>query len=453
MGDWIKACIVAPVAMILSTTASAQTVQTMNDVGVYHAPRSHSVGLVDTGGSVTRTFVTWAGQGMDVWIRAYNHGTSAWETPSRIRDNNYTDENAYHDYPTIVVAPISGRLLVFFAKHNEQIYQLTSPGAHSSSGTWAFKAVSGVSGRAYPSPVVVGNSIYVFFRLTLGETYRTLQFVRSTDDGATWSAPQTVVDTQNNDPDELDTVYLNDISADPSNGRIRLTWMLAGGRNTGGSLEHNYRRKNVYFAYLRTSDNSLGTVTGHPLGNVVDGGDLSEAPNTKLLAAAAAPSNISSSVDCRWAVDGRMGVRPLLVNGSERPLIGYNFCTGTTRRAYTTYWNGSAWQVRAMLESGAQVPGFISDFQRVSDTTVRAMMLDGTTLRLKQSSNQGASWSTVFSYSAAPQLINGADEVFYAIAVGSSSNPIDFLVSTRNGAEAKTAEGYSGKWRVFTLSD
>ncbi len=103
--------------------------------------------------------------------------------------------NAYHDYP--VLRQLSdGRLAIFQATHTSILQMYTAPTAHSITGTWATRRISS-NRNAYPEPIIIGGTIYLFYNQNtdINYPYRIYRVIKSTDNGRTWSAPQTVIDS------------------------------------------------------------------------------------------------------------------------------------------------------------------------------------------------------------------------------------------------------------------
>jgi hypothetical protein len=417
----------------------AQTLQTVSTNGVYQPHRPHSIGVFDSAaGSAGKTFVTWAGAGMDVWVRAYDHASSAWEPAIRIRDNSYTFENAYHNYPTLVVGP-DGRVHVFFFNHNSAAYQLTAPTAHSLGGSWSFKQILQGDQPGYPTPVVAGGNIYLFFRHTIGDVYRTMKFAKSTDNGASWSATKTIITTGDAQPDNLDTIYPDDVGYEPDSGatppRIRLTWHLAGG------AFNNQKTKNAYLAYLRLSDEQMVSASGAVLGGTIDATDFTNEASNKILALQALPAGTQLQ-----AVNANIPSRAM-ANLSNRPILAVNsFDSAGALSTRVVRWDGTNWITRAIPGAGA-----IRDIQQVSSSSIRVLKVSGSTITLVRTGNWGDSWTTDYTVSAASQLNNGADAIAGGITLWSSSSPVDFMFTTFR-LSTRTSD-YTGQWNTFVLKD
>lgn len=427
----------AALALCFAPQAIAQSTTTITDSGVYDVHRVFGSGLYDS--TAGQTFVTFAGPEMDVYVRAYTHSTGTWGSNIRIRNNSYTTASAYHNYPVMVRAP-NGRIVVFYFNHNSNLYQLTSPNPNSIAGTWSFKEIGPVDATpGYPTPIVAGSNMYLFYRQTIGNIYRPLYYIKSADSGATWSAPRVAIDTQDLQSDNLDEVYPDDIGYD--NGLVRITWHLAGGPG------HNVQTKNVYFTYFNPSNDTFVSVNNTPLGSSIDASDFALQTSNRILVREALPST-----GIAQPIPGRLPSRPIR-NQSNRPLVGYNFVDASGLAGYTAAWNGTSWVNRRLQENGVPIPGTLGDFQPTTGDAIRVLLIDQTNyvLRLKQTVDGGATWTSVWTLPVAANMINGADRIGYTNALASAEQPVDFLVATFNFAQRQ--QDYTGTWRIFTVQD
>lgn len=218
--------------------------------------------------TANRTFITWNGPNMDPYVQAYNHATSQWETAVKIGNWNDGSTYAYHDYSTLFMMP-NGKPAVIQFDHSTSASLFIAPNANSISGTWTRSTIS-TDRTAYPMPVVVGSTIYLFYSRNddINWPYRTYRVIKSTDNGATWenvstpgSTASTVVLDTGKTSDKFNEIYAYSFYV--SGSKIYITFALQGG------AVHNERGKNLYAIYFDTSNNQIYSVTGTPLGTTV----------------------------------------------------------------------------------------------------------------------------------------------------------------------------------------
>src|SRR5690242_8666480 len=143
--------------------------------------------------TVDTTFVTWAGQGEDNYVQAYDHRARSWCAPVKVGDGGGDP----HNYPTILQAD-DGHLLVLRGMHNEELVLARSAKPHSIEGEWTQEVIAEGAGATYPMPFKTANGdIFVFVRQTVYHLdpaapvdLRPVSYVRSTDHGRTWHSSQ-----------------------------------------------------------------------------------------------------------------------------------------------------------------------------------------------------------------------------------------------------------------------
>ncbi len=428
----------------LSGPAVGESLQQFATNASYHSTRAFGSGVYDAASN--KTFVVWAGAGMDIWVRGYDHGSNAWGTPNKVEDNNCITLNCYHNYPIILLAP-NGKLRVVRFSHNEGAYILKAPTAGTSAGTWTesqFLANSELVG--YPTAVVAGSQIYVFYRHTVQDVYRNLRFVKSGNSGDTWSTPKTVIDTGNAQSDGLNEVYPNDIGYESSADRIRLTWHLAGG------AAHNEKTKHVYFAYLLPGSNdTLQSASGYSFGATIVADDFSNQDTRKLrVASVLYTDTIFQAVDFRMPSMGVQGGRPIVGFNKRVGLGGGDF------ESYRGYWDGSSWVVSRISAN----PGRVMDLQYINSTTLRALLTtyDGTrdnAVKALQTTNNGQTWSQIWSLSTVGQFINGADAINSVNTVNVPGSGIQAVIGTTDRSEVRNTDGaqYVGDYGMSVIRD
>ena len=118
----------------------------------------------------------------------------------------------------------------------------SSPHASSIEGGWNDRNLEEAQGAAYPVPIVTDNgTIYCFYRMMMKEIYpdnnypgdyRPLGFVKSIDNGETWSRPVKLIDNYPRE-DHLSEIYTGKLTYQPAGNsvseRIHLAWSISGG--------------------------------------------------------------------------------------------------------------------------------------------------------------------------------------------------------------------------------
>ena len=212
--------------------ASELVASRIADNATYGCRRSFGWGIYDA--TAQRTVVTWNGPGMSICVRAFDHATGSWGEPLIAQTLSFRGTWDYHNYPTLVLAP-DGHFLVFYCEHGRAAHLLRSSRPHDIGGTWTRQRI-GSDGNCYPHPVVMSDNVYFFYSKTMGgnvmtSVHRSYRLIRSTDSGATWSAPVTVIDSDRRDPERYDEVYLHSDARDHERGLIHLGWEMHGGPN------------------------------------------------------------------------------------------------------------------------------------------------------------------------------------------------------------------------------
>lgn len=412
--------------MLFATSSGAATnrynSETIAANAVYGCGRSFGGGLYDAASN--KTFVTWSGPGMDIYVSEYDHQAESWGQSVKICDLNQTDTYAYHDYPTMVMLP-DGKLGVFYANHVNSAYLVKAPNAGSIAGTWTRTQISD-DNNAYPMPVVIGSDIYFYYSKNTGTaTYRTYHYIKSSDNGSTWTSPTTIIDTGKT-TDKLNEVYAWGVSED--DGKVYITWSMAGGS------AHNAQTDHLYLAYHDTSAGTMHNVAGTNFGTQVDHGDLGSAVVEYVT------KSSSGDYDQTHPIKSA-GVE--VVNGNV--YVGFaELESGVKKLKFSKYESGS-WNTTT-VDTG------IYDFRDIvqnSDGSVEMMYTrdNGATLKNVESTNGGTSWTEMNSQ--AIPTTNGADEARVANFIENRST-VSAVVSTIELATKKT--DYSGSWPVFVLT-
>lgn len=300
--------------------------------------RTKSAGYYDE--TVNKTFYCWNGEGMDVWVGAFDHATGQFDENHLVVVNNMKTTWDYHNYPVMVQAP-DGSPLIFYCRHSSEMYQLTGK-PHSVSDGFELKTIS-TDLTCYPYAVKAQEDIYVFYSRNddLSHPYRSLNYIKSGDSGKTWEPAVTVVDSQKADPQRFDEVYMCDACYLPNNGpypdRIQFTWSMWGGPNG-----HASQGQGAYLAYLSLEDLKVYSPAGKCMSELLGYHDMIEHCQVSLVPAT---SEVSHSVQL-------IASSALPETGAPIALVGGNDETGAAHITCHKF-NGVSWDV-SIVEEGVR---------------------------------------------------------------------------------------------------
>jgi hypothetical protein len=230
--------------------------------------------------AVDTTFVTWAGQGEDNYVQAYDHRTRSWCAPVKVGDGGGDP----HNYPTILQAD-DGHLLVLRGMHNEQLVLARSAKPHSIEGEWTQEVIAEGAGATYPMPFKTANGdIFVFVRQTVYHLdpaapvdLRPVTYVRSTDHGRTWRSSQELTGHRwalgpTGRADNMNEVYIGQLRYQPAGQgrpeRVHIVYTLAGGGPEGN--RHDRYHRNLYYTVFTPGDLRFRAANGADVGPCVD---------------------------------------------------------------------------------------------------------------------------------------------------------------------------------------
>jgi hypothetical protein len=372
---------------------------------------------------VNKTFVTYSGTNQDIYIKAYDHATSAWSAAVKVATLNATHSNAYHDYPVLRQLD-DGRLVIFQATHTVSMQMYTAPTPRSINGTWSARRISS-DRTTYPEPIVIGTTIYVFYsqNTDLSWPYRIYRVIKSTNAGQTWGAPQTIIDSGRS-ADRYSEVYAFGVYE--RNGRIYITWS-----QHGGPKGHNGGGKNIYVAYFNTADSTMRTVSGTNLGAGVTGGELGQTtvvttnPND-LPAGKTLPEENPVAVPM---ADGTV-------------ILGYGVHTASSRRIVLARYAGGSWASTTIDSATSLFKDIVASGDSVEIVYATADNRRIVAKRWNPVAGQSTVWDVVVPFSG------GADTVFYANFVEKRGG-ISVIASTIQYAIRKDV--HTGRWPIFAV--
>jgi hypothetical protein len=372
--------------------------------------------------TVNQTFICWAGRNEDTYAQAYDHATATFTKPVKVSSGGGDS----HNYPTMVRAA-DGRLLIFVGLHNARLVLARSAQPHSIAGTWTVKSVAEGQAASYPMPFRTANGdLFVFFRETTQEITssaptdtRTMQYVRSTDNGVTWRSSKQLTGLpyvlgSTNRSDHLNETYLGQLRLEPANGgrpeRVHLVWTLAGGGPSRHA--HDVYHRNINYATFDPATLHFRTAGGTDLGPQLAGTELDEAQvvSTPL----ALPGGMKSPDYIQlvgWLGDGRPFVVWMTNDGAR---LVHDFAG---------VWTGSAWQVKEVA-TGLRT----RDMERLGPTTWRVYAnREGKPNIMTYLLESGQTWTAEAVVTTSREIqrievITGAVDPARILASGNSSN-------------------------------
>ncbi|MCK4634745.1 MAG: BNR-4 repeat-containing protein, partial [Candidatus Aenigmarchaeota archaeon] len=263
-----------------------------------------------------RTYVVYQGDSMDPYATYYNHFTNTWADDVKVGDNPLTGDDS-HGAPAMCIAD-DGYIHVWYGAHNSYLQKANSTNPYNIS-SWNDEGNWGPSDATYPVCSKTDNGgMYVFYRRTFATDNRPWYYKRSTDNGTTWETEHKIIDTTDGN---LGEEYLYGIAYESGTEKIHLSWSEA---THSGSVP----RRNVYYAYLNTTDENLYNITGYNLGTTIS---QSEADASCLV------FNTTDSSADQSANGARVNV-----DGSGLAHITFFYDSGTHKTLRFTKWNDTS---------------------------------------------------------------------------------------------------------------
>lgn len=408
--------------ILIPVTAVAETTSVIANNAVYACRRTFGGGYYDSVSN--KTFVCWNGPQMDVYVKEYDHATNTWGSDIKVVDVDMSDTNAYHDYAVMQQMP-DGKPAIFYNSHTNNAYMLKAPNANSIAGTWTKTTISSDK-NCYAMPITFGSNVYFFYNRDDDQSwpYRTYKYIMSTDSGASWTTPVSVIDSGKT-ADKFNEVYAYGVSN--TGGRISITWSMSGGPDG-----HNGASKDLYYAYLNPADNNIYNVAGTSMGTGING--LTELAGCKVVDAPALVKQhqIENSIPA------------VMDDGTVVVTYGHDTGGGNLNIKCARYLSGS-WVISTIV-SGTKG---IKDMAKVGSTNLEVLYVtaDGLSTGDIKTLDKGATWNNI--YSVGIPFNNGADGVSSLNFIESRST-IRAVGTTRDGDTKKT--DFTGKWPVFVVN-
>jgi len=405
-------------AMLRAVTALPAELTKHASNGTYGCRRTFGFGVYNA--AANKTVICWNGEKMSIHVREFDHKTQQWSGSVKAYSLNYTGTWDYHNYPCITFAP-DGHYLIFYFKHSSASFMLKSPSPNKISGTWSHKKLSNDK-CAYPMPVVVGNSVYLFYSSTVAHWHRPYRMVKSTDNGNTWSKPITLINSGHKQKEKYDEVYAHGFSVEKGENnnpdRILIGWEMA-----SGPQGHNKGGYGNFFAYFNCRDQKMYAAGGKDLGSTID---LNEMFSDCIINDAKSPTS---------RLFGYTTLPEVLPDGS--PGVLYKLFG----KAYIAKWVGGSWKTTEL-----KITGGIGDYQRTAQGTYVVLSGGNKNITVWESRNGVTGWEKL-SVTEVPSEkgSNAATKGF----IDGFSPEVQWLAATFDRKKRKS--DYSGKWPVYTF--
>lgn len=320
---------------------SVQMITTDAQTPLHHdVRRIMAAGYYDAAAS--QTFVSFTGTNMVPLVAGYDHASDEWSDPISVSMQPPTTD--VHDYSHIFSLP-DGHVGLTTSLHNEELYFARSENPHSIDGDWTVMEIGDDLRATYPMPMVsqADGSISILYRETTSITdYRPIKIVRSTDNGETWSTPQSAIDSNNSRSDYLNEVYLGAITYESDHPNLALgdgyhgTWTIAGGGGPDFGHRHGRFHKNMYYAFYNLSDQNWYAADGTNLGTNISDADAETHALVFDSGMLEGRGDLGELHDVGFASKG-------VLDSDGNPLVAFQ--NGKTNSIDIARWDGNDWNV------------------------------------------------------------------------------------------------------------
>lgn len=217
-----------------------------------------------------------------VFITWTDDDGATWRNPSVpvFYPENSLDDKEWFDIDNNPASPYYHRMYMMYAPGAGYV---TEQHSTDEGVTWSARQQIGVNRTEYTYPVVGSDgTIYNFMMLNWGGGLQgTVQLTKSTNGGATWSTPSTVMTAeQPNSPirggDQFRFFSILSAAVDPNNGALYVAWTDSRNLNTNGTDVVYVKSTNggtTWSAVTRLSHDPVGVVRDHITPVIVVGAD------------------------------------------------------------------------------------------------------------------------------------------------------------------------------------
>ncbi len=326
-------------------------------------------------GTYQRTYIAAVTINGDLTCAYYDHQTSKYQW-NTVRTNFlllegkspiYSDD---HSGPSLHVGS-DGKLLLFSTEHDGPLYMWKSLNAEDPS-EWAAPVVVDSGACAYAKPLLVGSTLYLFYRKQVSGLDRPQYYRTSTDNGDTWSGATELVNNSAATLRPYLVIAKNTVISD----RVEIGFITSNPDDTTGI--------DVYYFYFRPSDGKKFNIAGTEIASGVP-----VTPTTTNLNKVYDGSSLEA-----WLSDIRNDS-----NGYPCILFPKWVTQATDHRYMDVRWNGSSWDTTqiaaggAGLSAGSLLPGG-AVYDPADSTIVVCSPESGGVRNIEQFSLSGGVWSS-----------------------------------------------------------
>ena len=279
----------------------------------FHGPAAHYYN--------GRTYIAYSGPSFNPYVTYFDHNKQVWGTTTQAGTNPLTDDP--HGAPSLIVDD-SGYIHVFYGAHGQLggLYHSKSTNPEDIS-SWTTKSeIADADDPTYPELIKLSDgTIYIFYRKTvIAGSHLPQAYVKSTDGGESWSASSTIIDFGVGYGIYSGTTVLR-------GNNIHTCWVML---EAGSGL-----RRNLYHAYLNTTDGKMYSQDGTDLGTTIS---LAEAnANCKVFDSGASPNEAMSP--------------ELDVDSAGTPYVIWSYYDGSVVNVESSKWTGAAWSAPSLIST------------------------------------------------------------------------------------------------------
>ena len=322
---------------------------------------------------------------MEVYVKSYDHVAGKFSASIRIPSGVSTD---YHNYPHMIRTG-TGQIMVVWSEHNQCLFRALSEAPLSLKGTWDIKEILEGYEATYPMPVATDNgAIYVFYRQTMGIDDRPELYIKSMDNGLTWTTAVNAIKHTDVRPDNLNEIYVGTVKHESAHAgrpeKLHISWSIAGGGPEGP--KHNRYHKNVYYSYLNLTNEHFYNAAGFDLGTSINNSDSVN----YCLAVDSGPLRFKNTRSTETYDIGY--ISSVNYSNSGNPLLVYSHLLPEDGIEYSrsVRWTSDSWKI---TDTGHATTG-VKEFERIGPESFRLYLgVTGGRIRTLTTNNNGASWT------------------------------------------------------------